>query len=230
MATRKLRMVTVRMAVVALVVGAVLTVVNVPVAAVVMQHQSRIVPPLGSSAPMFSMAEYFQRDGHLVVVRRRDFWGGTILEATSGPEGTMWLLGMAAAIPSAQLVDRDARPRAIRTPLDGHEHAAELWRAGWPLESACGVEKWSPGGRGHRVAGLLKAPAFGHVWTVPYWPAWWGLLGNTLFYAAIALAVLVFVRHRKRSRRRAAGKCVACGYELGGGVGTCPECGLVAAR
>lgn len=63
---------------------------------------------------------------------------------------------------------------------------------------------------------------------IPLQPLWPGLLANTFFYATFALTPMVLLRWRRARRRRARGKCVACGCELGEDVAVCPECGLEA--
>lgn len=225
MPTRRPRIVTVRLAVVALVLGALLAVVGVPVAAVAMQHQGRSGPWAGLASPVFGVAEHFHRQGHMVVWARRDFATGTVWEASSGPEEAGWLLAMALATPNAQSVDRDARPPALQTPLDGDEHLVEWWCVGWPLEAATGVERWQPGGIA-RASALWKPVAVGQAWVVPLRPRWLGLLGNTLFYALLVLTPVVLVRWWRVRRRTKRNQCIACGYELGAGVTVCPECGL----
>ncbi|MEO1279134.1 MAG: hypothetical protein AAFV77_09275 [Planctomycetota bacterium] len=57
-------------------------------------------------------------------------------------------------------------------------------------------------------------------------PVWSGLLANTLFYTTITLALLIGLRLIRTRRRRNRNLCVACGYQLGEDIHTCPECGL----
>lgn len=59
---------------------------------------------------------------------------------------------------------------------------------------------------------------------LPYLPIWWGLLTNTLLYAAtVAVPVLGAARLRRSSRRRR-GLCPACGYKVSASS-QCSECG-----
>lgn len=220
------RVLTPRLTVVALVLVIVLSVMSVPLASVAMHYQAQRIPRPGSTTPVFALAEYFNRDGHLIVVARRDFATGTVWEACSGPEGdAAWLFAMALATPNAQRVEHDARPRSIRTPLDGEEHIAVLRRAGWPLEVAEGIERWLPDGTGVDTS-LWKPVVFGQTWVVPLGPVWGGLLANALFYATLLLSPFVLWRWWRMRRRETSGRCVACGYKLGSGVIRCPECGL----
>src|SRR5436190_6748906 len=61
-------------------------------------------------------------------------------------------------------------------------------------------------------------------------------LGSPLWMPLMATAVLTVLISRAdtRAHRRAAGQCIACGYDLagvpraeGGGDATCPECGTM---
>jgi len=60
-------------------------------------------------------------------------------------------------------------------------------------------------------------------WTIPYW-----VPTLLIFLGASALACPVVARHRA-ARRRAAGQCGRCGYDLRGTPERCPECGAVPA-
>lgn len=62
---------------------------------------------------------------------------------------------------------------------------------------------------------------------IPLWPAWPGLLGNTLTFAAAWMMVLLLVPMFVRTWRRRRGLCPACAYDLRGtpAGAPCPECG-----
>lgn len=54
----------------------------------------------------------------------------------------------------------------------------------------------------------------------------WGTVANTAIYAMLVGCAYGLVRHIRRSRRIAKGRCVSCGYSLEGLLaGVCPECG-----
>ncbi len=220
------KVLTPRLVVLALAVGLVLAAISVPVGAVLAWRQSRVVPPLGTNPPMFTMAEYFRRDGHVVLVTRRDFLTGTIWSSSVAPESSTTVLHEVAGILNARLVERGDVPAPVRAPLDGRDHRRNAISAGFPFEAAYGTWGWSMGGPASVERGIVEGRVLGRWWTVPYLPRWWGLLGNTLVYALVALGIMALLRHRTLSRRRAAGRCVACAYELGEGVAVCPECGL----
>ncbi|MEQ9096822.1 MAG: hypothetical protein RIE32_11225 [Phycisphaerales bacterium] len=219
------RILTPRLVAVALAAGVLLAALSVPAGAIAMQRRASAMPTAVAGPPVFALAEYSKRDGHIVLVTRRDFPTGTIHRAMSAPDGASWVLAMAAGIPNAGLVERDARPGPLREPLDGRDRWSEMRSAGWPFAAAFGVERSTTGGM-TRKAGLWEVAALGRTWVVPYAPRWPGLLANTLFYAGLVLAILAWLRARTMRRRRAAGRCLACGYELGAGVERCPECGL----
>jgi predicted amidophosphoribosyltransferase len=47
-----------------------------------------------------------------------------------------------------------------------------------------------------------------------------------MFYTLLVLAPVVLWRWLRLRRRAKRKLCLGCGYELGAGVGVCPECGL----
>lgn len=202
----------------ALLVGAVLAVASAPVGAVLLE--------LMHLQPLRHEYLVHRRDGHLIVGVRLEYRTVTILGANSEPEpGGATNLEIAAR-PNARTVGEDFRTRHLRAPLDGQVRTRVWIGAGWPLRSAYAVGGTDPGAFSKWYFGDWRRSALGRDFLVPYLPHWPGLLGNTLFYAALALGLLVLLRWRRTGRRRARGLCVACGYELGEGVGVCPECGL----
>lgn len=103
-----------------------------------------------------------------------------------------------------------------------------LWyvRAGWPWFAAEGRKLQ----RDPTPGFLVETTIFANRWWIPLRPIWPGLLANTLFYAALVFLPLAGLRLARSRRRRRRGLCVACGYELGHGIAVCPECGLGATR
>jgi len=65
----------------------------------------------------------------------------------------------------------------------------------------------------------------------PIDPIWPGLVGDVLFWSALAWVLLVSAGALRRWRRRRRGQCAQCGYDAAGlPVGAvCPECGAGAA-
>jgi hypothetical protein len=62
---------------------------------------------------------------------------------------------------------------------------------------------------------------------VPVQVLWPGFALDTAFYAAIAFTLLSAPPAIRRHRRRARGRCPACGYDLNGSTSAvCPECGV----
>ena len=63
------------------------------------------------------------------------------------------------------------------------------------------------------------------VRALPLTPLWPGLLADTLFYALLFASLHQLTAWGRRARRRGRGRCAACGYDLTGIDGVCPECG-----
>lgn len=126
--------------------------------------------------------------------------------------------------------------------LDGSlgEGTLLIWpfefRCGWPFRS---MRYWLDGAYGWNRSGyawntpkvvggieMRSGRAAGKVFVraIPLQPLWPGMLGNILFYGAIALLTLACASRWRRARRRRRGCCEACGHPLGG-LDACPECG-----
>lgn len=119
-------------------------------------------------------------------------------------------------------------PRAAERAARREGRSLDVCWSGFPFRAAVGW--WSYPGPLDTLVRWQDRSRVGHTWVVaiPLRPIWPGLLANTLFYAALTLALLAGLRVVRTRRRRARGRCVACGYELDEGVGVCPECGLAA--
>ncbi len=72
-----------------------------------------------------------------------------------------------------------------------------------------------------------KDLGFGKDTFLPTRIVWPGLVGDVLVWGAAWGVVLASPGVLRRCRRAAKGRCVACGYDLTGGRGVCPECGHV---
>jgi hypothetical protein len=62
---------------------------------------------------------------------------------------------------------------------------------------------------------------------LPLFPLWPGFALNTIFYAALAWILWQIPLALRRHRRRRAGRCTRCNYDLKGlpPGSPCPECG-----
>jgi hypothetical protein len=73
---------------------------------------------------------------------------------------------------------------------------------------------------------LANAYAAGSTTTVATWPFQGLTLPDWLLTAIVGIPTLRSLRGAwVRRRRKARGLCIACGYDLRGGAGRCPECG-----
>ncbi|HYD00653.1 MAG TPA: hypothetical protein VEB22_05450 [Phycisphaerales bacterium] len=108
----------------------------------------------------------------------------------------------------------------------GRQATYNGFSAGWPLRSFHGCDYLSPGVVTQTPSPLADIPEWVKPggFKVPVGPRWWGLLGNTLFYATPFAAVWSVVYFRREARRRA-GHCLRCGYNAAG-LEKCPECGV----
>ncbi|MBC7834763.1 MAG: zinc ribbon domain-containing protein [Phycisphaerales bacterium] len=118
-------------------------------------------------------------------------------------------------------------------------------RAGWPMGALRWVDERVIDGTGAASSMSLRGSVRNPIATgsmgswgwyagsvprdLPISPIWLGLAADVLVLAA-GWAVLLLggragVRVAVRARRRRRGHCEACGYEVGQGVTTCPECG-----
>ena len=74
---------------------------------------------------------------------------------------------------------------------------------------------------------------------LPVTPVWPGLIANTAIWGLVWYAILFLpLRYlplplrllpSSAANRKRRGLCVACGYDLTGATGRCPECGVEAA-
>lgn len=138
------------------------------------------------------------------------------------------------------LVPWDAGPEAW--PAGQRAERLEVKAAGWPWRAAwCEIKAErvpSRGGHIWRVAGGLALDqnvrvAAPNTWppdypgVIPLRPLWPGLLGNVAVWSSAWVALVWGPGSLIRWRRRRAGRCEHCGYNLAGLAqpAVCPECG-----
>lgn len=226
MAQRRLRIVTRWMIVMALVLGGLLAVMSVPVAAVV----DRL--PIALDLEWAWLTDWERSGG----ARPYDVAEGIRYQRKDGFMSTEWegkrrgpfreeQIRAYEERPSMREVTSDPRPRYARIEIVGERGEAAVYGVGWPFVAAFAVntEGDSPSIRG---TPMWEPRLWGETWFVPLQPRWFGLVVNAIFYGALVLAMLAALRWWRVRRRIKRGRCGACAYELGDGVTTCPECGL----
>ncbi|MGD1916171.1 MAG: hypothetical protein ACFCBV_08285 [Phycisphaerales bacterium] len=219
---RRPRVLSPRLVLVSLVVGVVLAAGSVFMGAAYAWSGTRTPDAPGSVDRYFHEATT-----SLYSARRGWMWTRWVGLRFPGPGGQRVILY--AESRGVEPIDRSPLPPRARILPARDWRRVDVLHAGWPWRAAFGMAQdttWS--GRTPSV-GLWRVRATGIDWTVPFLPSWPGLLANTLFYTAVALMPLGLRRWiglRLRARR---GLCLACAYELGEGIGACPECGLVRA-
>lgn len=213
---KKHRIVTLRMVVASVVVGVVLAVGSVPYGTLV--AELRLRGPLSKwvgdrlPGPTRSM-------GVSWVVTGNPQWPEYLAEVPL-------FLDSFGSFPSFEHVTEGIVPDAAVRAAKREGDWLDVYWSGFPFRAAVGW--WSFPGPSENLIRWQDQSRYGHprAIAIPLRPIWPGLLGNTLSYAAIVLVLLVGLRFHRTRRRRRRGWCVGCGYELGEGVGVCPECGL----
>jgi hypothetical protein len=107
------------------------------------------------------------------------------------------------------------------------------WFKGMQSETSSGWFRSSPSDFSQMFAGGWRFAGLGHIrtvyaasfsyaefsaWAIPHW---------ILAMASAAIPLWRLVRWRESRRRKRAGLCWACGYDLRATPGRCPECGGV---
>ena len=171
----------------------------------------------------------YQDDGHSALVMRGDAGTATHWWVWSGPHDSSFDRQVREEGFGAIRTTTDPRPRAIRWPPSIGRRETRYVEAGWPLRSASRGHIWAEAPADREAWGVSDAEVFGYTFSLSTRPVWPGLLGNAFFYTLLVLTPVVLWRWRTLRRRARRGLCLACAYELGEGIGACPECGLARA-
>lgn len=218
MAIVKHRIVTRRMLVVSVVVGVVLAALSVPMGAMLMGW-----PALSSG----SSVRYAVHKGLLLRIERDGYRVGSMwsLRSTDGlsESDLAILVDTGEAVPLGEI----GLPRQWRVEPASSDSAWLHDRVGWPARAAwTSSDAFADGANSPAVFPRWRGAVLVGSSVLPLRPIWLGLLVNTLFYTSLVLTPWAVARLWRTRRRRARGRCVTCGHELGDGVGVCPECGL----
>ncbi|QKK09756.1 MAG: hypothetical protein HND58_17360 [Planctomycetota bacterium] len=128
---------------------------------------------------------------------------------------------------------RSMQERSLDNPLGMVQIEASGWpfRAFWyefrPVRSGQSIHGMSASGAIEIRDQSVERPVFRMKYplVLPVRPLPFGFLANTIFYALLFVGLHQFVGWGRRVRRRRRGRCAACGYDLTGLDGACPECG-----
>lgn len=212
------RTVTRRVLLVSVVVGVVLAVASVPVAAVML-----VYAPLGGPSTELGFDAV---DGQPVLINVSRYPTATLWQVQSVPSE------VPVDIANADLAFGPGYTSNIGTLPEMSGMAVlpdgTMWvfRAGWPVHAATAFKVLGPPEASTGVVGGIAMTARGDYIVVPYIPLALGMIANTLFYATLAFAAIAGLGLLRTRRRRARGQCLACGYALDDGMSECPECGL----
>ena len=207
------------------VVGLLLAVLSVPASAVV--HEQR-----GTSLHQYTptIDVYVEHADYFLVTSLRETPGMgmwfTVYEPL--PEGSS--VKNSLLYSGQPLAAVDPRPAFARAGFTGQMRTVGVIRHGFPFQAAQGrlVTTRGPTGWSGGISAeeWFWAPHIRGRWVhIPLRPLWWGLLANATLYAGLAMALAWAWQRWRWSRGPGLGCCAACGYDLTGIEGVCPECG-----
>ena len=218
-----------------LAIGVALSIVSVPVAALVSQRWGAFSGGSAMLGDMYRLRDdgvYFLTEHHSPRVHSA---GGT----TGGQRGIIMRLRsstQAGPLYAQQFLEgpnaleplaTDPRPPFLRSPPREGYTTVEGVSAGWPWHAAFGL-RHRAGGKPSLDEGLVTLPMSSRGDMLPWRPIWGGLAANTLLYSAVVLAMWAGYRVMRVVLRRRRGGCTGCGYPLDDGMTRCPECGKAA--
>lgn len=215
-----------RLIIASLFLGFVLAAVSVPVCAM-----GPWTSGIRARPPTPGKQWHWFEPGHAILYTERSavglaISGYSMVPVPSGHESTY-----AHQFASLEPSDIERRPAWAVAPFGGSNEVVLAVASGWPWHAASGQDRWlQMQGRPSTHMTVARFEIGGEQFRVPYVPLWGGLAANSLFYAPLALGVLVLLASGRRWGRRRGNRCVACGYDLSGGGNVCPECGILDRR
>lgn len=208
------RLVGWRLVLVSAAAGIVLAIASVPVSALIAQHWLGF---FGNRTPTTTGFRSGVQEGHVTMHwqspgMRAWVWHRVV------PAETYW--------PIPDEIARDPSPWWAAGFDAREEPQVQTMAAGWPLLAARHVTAYDDASIGPgQTRGEYNVRILGENRLIPTEPVCPGLLGNTVVYATAVLCVLVALLGLRRAHRRRRTRCIACAYDVSGGLAVCPECG-----
>ncbi|MGD1916004.1 MAG: hypothetical protein ACFCBV_07445 [Phycisphaerales bacterium] len=211
-----------RLLLIGVIVGVVLAIASVPASAFIAQHW---LGYLDDRLPATGSVRSGVGVGHVTMHHQMPGMGVWVWHHVV-PEETYW--------PIPDVVARDPSPWWAAG-VDSHaEPQVQTMAAGWPIKAARHVTAYDDASVGPgQTRGEYNTTILGKSRLIPTEPLWLGLMAHTFFYAGLIIGGVVLACVLRWAHRRRRSRCIACGYDVSGGLDVCPECGCpvpVAAR
>ncbi|MFT3686852.1 MAG: hypothetical protein QM783_18350 [Phycisphaerales bacterium] len=161
-------------------------------------------------------------DGSVYSLRQSNRWWDVVTCVSDGSSEEIL-----ASVRAVRSWEGDSIAALVRSGATSGAWPRDVIQIGWPARCFWGVGAQS----GFGVSdGVAPAPEWLESWRYVKFPLptrvrWAGLMADTAVFGGPLLVVLCVPGVVRRMRRGRKGLCVACGYDLRGAGGVCPECG-----